>query len=81
MLILKPLNIIGGNVSNFLCTQGVRLVFCQLLSYVAFGGDPQNLLKSNTDKAKIYNHIDYIYARDVQNMKSTQQVRLARLRD
>lgn len=45
----KALNLIGGNVSNFLCTQGIRLVLCKLLSFMAFGGDPRNPLELNTD--------------------------------
>lgn len=46
---LKALNVIGGNVSNFLCTQGIRLAACQLLSFMAFGGDPRNPFKTKTD--------------------------------
>lgn len=52
--LMTAVDVIGGNANNFLCAQGVRLVACQLLSFVYFGGDPLNPLKSNTDKVKFF---------------------------
>jgi len=37
---LTPFLGFGTRLSDFLCTEGIRLVFCQLMQYFMLGGLP-----------------------------------------